>query len=69
MLDPGDFVGPVFFGESRDPSIRELLDPVSGLPHPILNRDGKARAATVTVEYIPLRAFLSGESGAIVDEV
>jgi hypothetical protein len=68
LLDPGNLVGPMFFGESCHMTIWELLDPVSGLPHSILDRDGKAWAATVTVEHIPLWAFFSGESGTVVDE-
>jgi hypothetical protein len=58
----------MLLGESRDTTVRELLDPVSGLPHPILNGDGEARAPSITVEYIPLRAFFGGQSGAVVDE-
>jgi hypothetical protein len=68
LLDPRDLIWSVLFGESRHATIRELLDPVSGLPHPILDRDGKTRAVTVLVEHIPLRAFFSGESGAVVDK-
>jgi hypothetical protein len=69
LLDPRDLIGPMLLKEPRNVTIWELLDPVSGLPHPILNGYGKAWAATVMVEYIPLWAFFSGEGVAIIDKV
>jgi hypothetical protein len=54
--------------ESCNVAVGELLDPVSGLPHPILNGDGKAKAAAIMIEYIPLRALLGGKGGTIVNE-
>jgi hypothetical protein len=68
LLDPGDFLGPMLLRKPCNMTIRELLDPVSRLPHPILNGDGKTWASPVIIEYIPVRAFFSGESGVIVDE-
>jgi hypothetical protein len=57
LLDPRDFVRPVLFGESRDATVGELFDPVSRLPHPILDGDGEAWAPPIAVKYVPLRAF------------
>jgi hypothetical protein len=68
LLDPRDLVWPVLFGESRNTAIRELLDPVGWLPHPILYRDGKAGALSIAVEYIPLRTFFSRKGGAIINK-
>jgi hypothetical protein len=68
LLDPRDLVGPMLFRESRDATVWELLDPVSGLPHPILNWNGKAWAAAVTVEYISLGALFGREGGMIVNK-
>jgi hypothetical protein len=68
LLNPGDFVGPMLLREPCNAAIRELLDPMSGLPHPILDRDGEARAPPVAVEHIPLWAFFGRESGLVIDE-
>jgi hypothetical protein len=58
----------MLLGESRNTTVRELLDPVSGLPHPILNGDHEAWTAAITIEYVPLRAFFSGKCGTVVDK-
>jgi hypothetical protein len=68
LLNPGDLVWPMLLRESRNATIGELFDPMSGLPHPILDGYGEARASSVAVEYIPFRAFFSGQGGAVVDE-
>jgi hypothetical protein len=68
LLNPGDLVWPMLFGESRDATVGELFDPMSGLPHPILNGYGEARASSVTIEYVPFGAFFSGQGGTVVDE-
>jgi hypothetical protein len=53
LLNPGDFIRPMLLGKPRDTTVRELFDPVSRLPHPILDRDSEAWASSITVEYIP----------------
>jgi hypothetical protein len=68
LLHPGDFIQPMLFGESHNATVGELLDPVSRLPHPILDRDRKAWAAAIVIEYIPVGAFFGGERGTVVDE-
>ena len=68
LLDPWGFIGPMLLGKPHDATIGELLDPVGRLPHPILNGDCKAWAAAVAIEYVPIRALLSGESGVVVDK-
>jgi hypothetical protein len=47
----------MLLGESRDVTVGELLDPVSGLPHPVLDGDGEAWASPVAVEHVSFRAF------------
>jgi hypothetical protein len=69
LLNPRDFISPMLLKESHNATVRELLDPVSRLPHPILNGDGKARAMSITVEHIPFRAFFSGKCGTVVDKM
>jgi hypothetical protein len=69
LLNSGDFIGPMLLREPRNAAVGELLDPISGLPHPILDRDGKARASPIAVEHIPLWAFFGRESGPVIDEV
>jgi hypothetical protein len=66
LLNPGDIVGPMLLREPCNAAIRELLDPVSGLPHPILYRDGKARASSIVVEYVSFWTFFSGESSVVI---
>ena len=68
LLDPEDLVRAMLLKESCNATIRELLDPVSGLPHPILNGDGEAWATAIAVKHVPLRALFSRESGTVVDE-
>jgi hypothetical protein len=58
----------MLLGEPRDATVRELLDPMSRLPHPILNGDGETWALSVVIENIPLRALFSGKGSAIIDE-
>jgi hypothetical protein len=69
LLDPGDIVWPMLLGEPCDATVRELLDPMSGLPHPILDGDREAWTAAVVIEYIPFRAFFGGQSGVVVNKV
>jgi hypothetical protein len=68
LLDPGDIVRPMLFRESHNMSIRELLDPVSRLPHPILDGDCIAWTAAIAIEYLPLGAFFGGEGGPVVNK-
>jgi hypothetical protein len=68
LLNPGDLVWSVLFGESRDATVGELLDPMGQLPHPVLDGDSEAGASSVAVENIPFGAFFCGKGGAIVDE-
>jgi hypothetical protein len=55
--------------EPHNTTIRELLDPISRLPHPVLNRDGKAGAMAVAIEHVSFRALFSGEGSMVVNEV
>jgi hypothetical protein len=68
LLDPGDLVWSMLLWESHDAAVGELFDPVSGLPHSILNGDGEAGAASVAVEDIPIRAFFGREGSVVVDQ-
>jgi hypothetical protein len=69
LQDVGDVIRPMLFRESCHATVWELLDPVGGLPHPILDRNGETWAAPIAVEHIPIGAFFSRQSGSIVDEV
>jgi hypothetical protein len=68
LLDPGNFVRSMLLGESCDATVWELLDPMGRLPHPVLDGDGKARASSVAVEDIPVRAFFGRKGSAVVDK-
>jgi hypothetical protein len=68
LLNPKDFVWPMLLRKPHNAAVRELLDPVSRLPHPVLDRDGKARASSVAIEHIPFWAFFSRERSAVVDK-
>jgi hypothetical protein len=68
LLDPGDFVGSMLLRKACDASIRELLNPVGRLSHPILNGDGKTWASTISIEYVSIGAFFSGECHVVVNK-
>jgi hypothetical protein len=55
--------------EPCNAAVRELLDPMGRLPHPILDRDGKARALSIIIEHVPFRTFFSRKGGAVVNKV
>jgi hypothetical protein len=68
LLDPRDFVWPMLLRESRDAAVGELFDPMSGLPHPILDGDGEARAPPAAVEHVPFRTFFRRQGGMVIDK-
>jgi hypothetical protein len=49
--------------------IRKLLDPMSQLPHPILNGDGETWTLPIAIELIPIGAFFGGEHHVLVNKV
>jgi hypothetical protein len=54
--------------EPHNAAVRELLDPMGRLPHPILDGNGEARASSIIIEHIPFRTFFSRKGGVVVDK-
>jgi hypothetical protein len=59
----------MLFRKPYNMTVRELFDPMSRLPHSVLNGDSEARAMSIMVKDVSFRTFFRGKGGIIVNKL